>query len=146
MKRIKAKEQGANMIPIKSVMTTVVHSIQPEAPIYEALELLVKQEISGLPVVNSENDLIGILSEKDVLEILLDSKDKKKVEDFMSTDVQSFPEDGDAVEICKFFIRTNFRRVPIVNGKKLVGIVSRRDIVSVIYEADSKFSDNLRYS
>ena len=52
----------------------------------------------------------------------------------------SFPDTADAVEICQFFIKNNFRRVPIVRDGKLVGIVSRRDIVELILEAKEKLS------
>ena len=134
------------MIPIKTVMKTDVITVRPEMPVFEALELLLTNEISGMPVVDAQNHVLGILSEKDVLEILIDPRldVKRTVEDYMSPHVTSFSEDGDAIEICQFFIRSNFRRVPIVKDGKLVGIVSRRDIVNVINEAHSKIS-SFRY-
>lgn len=130
------------MIPIKDVMTRNVISIRPDAPIYEAIELLMRHKVSGLPVVDEDNYVVGVLSERDMLEILIDPRldEKKLVSDYMNTTVTSFTEDGDAVEICKFFIKNNYRRVPIVRDGKLVGIVSRRDIVAIIHEAQSKIS------
>ena len=58
----------------------------------------------------------------------------------MSREVICFTEDDSAVEICKFFMRTHIRRVPIIRDGCLIGIVSRRDIVSLIAEAKTKMS------
>lgn len=135
------------MISIKPVMTREVITVTPKTPVYEALNLFLKHEISGMPVVNEQDNVVGILSEKDVMEILIDKNldEKKFVEDYMSTDVTSFSEETDAVDICRFFVRSNIRRVPIVKDGKLVGIVSRRDIVKIIQEAYSRIS-NFRFA
>ena len=131
------------MIPIKSFMTTDVVTVKPDVPIYEALHLLSEREISGMPVVDDNNQVVGILSEKDVLRILIDDKldVTSKVSDYMSHGVVCFTETDNAFEICKFFINSHYRRVPIVKDGKLVGIVSRRDIVGLILEVKSKISD-----
>jgi CBS domain-containing protein len=131
------------MITIKSIMTTDVVSVKENIPIYEALDLLSKKRISGLPVVNDQDHIVGILSEKDVLRILIDKKlgVKKTVRDYMTREVICYTEEDSAIDLCSFFIRSNIRRVPIVREGKLVGIVSRRDIVNLILEAKSKISD-----
>ena len=131
------------MFSIKSIMTTNVITVKPETAIFDALNLLIEHKISGMPVIDNENRVVGILSEKDVLEILVDkSLDiKKTVDDYMSRDVVCFTEEDSAIDICKFFLRSPFRRVPIVKDGKLVGVVSRHDIVELIVEAKSKISD-----
>ena len=135
------------MIPVKSIMTTKVISVHPYTPIEEALDLLTKHKISGLPVVDECGMLKGILSEKDVLGILLNKNldIHDTVGDYMSRSVVCFKEDDNAVDVCKFFMKTHFRRVPIVRDGKLIGIVSRRDIVSLICEVRSKISE-FRYA
>jgi len=131
------------MLPIKQFMTKDVISIKETLPIYEALIVLTKNKVSGLPVVDDEMKVIGVLSEKDVLRLLIDKNltEKRVVGDYMSREVISFTEEGDAMDICKFFIKSHIRRVPIVKDEKLVGIVSRRDIVNLILEAKSKISE-----
>lgn len=131
------------MLPVKSIMTTGVITVKADTPIYEALYLLAKNKISGIPAVDGEDKVIGILSEKDVLRILVDKKldHKKTVDDYMSRDVICFQEDDSAIDVCKFFIRSNIRRVPIVKDNKLVGILSRADIIPLILEAKNKISD-----
>ena len=135
------------MFSVKNIMTTDIISVHVETPVIEALHLLSEKQVSGLPVIDSNNDVVGILSEKDVLQILIDKSlnGKKLVGDYMSRDVVSFTEDDNAIEICKFFVKSHIRRVPIVREGKLVGIVSRRDIVKLILEARSTI-DDLRLS
>ena len=135
-----------NMLPIHSIMTTEVITVSADTPIYEALDLLSRHRISGIPVVDQSRCVVGILSEKDVLRILIDRKlgILSTVEDYMSRDVICFAENDSAIDICKFFIRSNIRRVPIVRDNVLVGIVSRADIISLILEAKNKIS-NFRY-
>lgn len=131
------------MLAIKSIMTVGVISVKADTPIYEALSLLAKHKVSGVPVVNEQDHVVGILSEKDVLRILVDRKLKIKstVDEYMSRDVISFTEEDSAMDVCKFFIRSHIRRVPIVRDHKLVGIVSRADIIPLILEAQDKISD-----
>ena len=134
------------MLPLKSIMTIGVITVKADTPIYEALYLLAKNKISGIPVVDDENQVVGVLSEKDVLRILFDKKldVKSTVDDYMSRDIICFTEEDSAIDVCKFFIRSNIRRVPIVKDNKLVGIVSRADIIPLILEARDKIS-NFRY-
>ena len=134
------------MLPLKSIMTIGVITVKADTPIYEALYLLTRNKISRIPVVDEDEEVIGVLSEKDVLNILFDKKldVKSTVEDYMSRDVICFTEDDSAIDVCKFFIRSNIRRVPITKDNKLVGIVSRADIIPLILEAKNKIS-NFRY-
>jgi len=62
------------------------------------------------------------------------------VEEYMSRNVVSFPEDASATTVCEFFIKNPIRRVPIVKDGKLIGIVSRRDIIHLILEGRNKLS------
>jgi len=131
------------MIAIKEVMTRNVITVQRETPIYEALDLLERHHISGLPVVNDEMKVVGILSEKDVLELLLNPKVgvNTTVEKYMSRKVTCFEEDDDIFVICQFLIKGWVRRVPIVKDGKLTGIISRSDMIRLIMEAHRKMSD-----
>ena len=135
------------MIAVKTIMTTDVKFVRAQTPIYEALDLLDKEKISGLPVLDEGNHVVGILTEKDVLEILIskNADAKKLVGDYMTREVICFQENDNVLDVCKFFIRSHIRRVPIVREGKLVGIVSRHDIVTLIREAKSKLS-NFRYA
>lgn len=86
------------------------------------IRILVENNITGLPVVNDDMTLAGIISEKDVLRLLYDMEDKPgNVEDSL-------------IDIAESLIRNDFRRVPILEEGKLAGIISRKDIIKYILE------------
>ena len=130
------------MLEAKTVMKTNLITAKKDTPIYEAIDLLSKNNISGLPVVNDDMTLAGIVSEKDVLSLLdeLDNllmiddlKDSTAtVDDFMTKNVVSFDADDDLFDVCDCLIENNFRRVPVTSKDKLVGIITRGDIVAYI--------------
>ena len=114
-------------------MTTDIIAVKKHTPVNRVIEILLENDITGLPVVNDDMTLAGIISEKDVLTLLSDLKDESaKVEDFMTKDVVSFDQEEDLIAICECLTQNNFRRVPIVSQGKLAGIVSRRDIIKYI--------------
>ena len=131
------------MLPVKEIMTAEVVTVTEETPIYEALNLLTEYEISGMPVVDVNRKLVGMLTEKDVLEILINPKlsIEATVGQYMSRKVVSFSEDDDVIMVCKFLISVPLRRVPIVRHEKLVGIVSRHDIIKLILKLRHELSD-----
>ena len=135
------------MFPVEKIMTKDVISVTPEMPVYEALDILVKNKISGVPVVDQEMKVVRILSEKDVLKILLEKSTNPKavVDDYMARNVICFKETDDIMDVCKFFVSNHYRRVPIVRDGKLVGIVSRRNLLTVIIEAKTTLTP-FRYS
>ena len=127
------------MFKAKTVMTTDVISVSGQTQIYEAIKTLVKNNITGLPVVNDDMTLAGILSEKDVLNLLYNTENKiGNVEDFMSKDPVCFSADDSLIDITDCLIKNNFRRVPIIAEGKLVGIVSRKDIIAYILKLRHK--------
>ncbi len=121
------------MFKAKDVMKTSLITVDRQTPIHEAIHILVGNNITGLPVVNDDMSLAGIISEKDVLGLLYNIEDKPgNVEDFMTEDVVCFDHEDSLIDITESFIESNFRRVPIVREGKLVGIISRKDIIAYI--------------
>ena len=121
------------MLKAKDIMTENVLTVHRSAPIYDAIQILVEHEITGLPVVDDTGSMVGIISEKDMLKELYDVEDKGgHVEDFMTRIVTTFDHDDSVLEICDCFIRSPFRRVPILEDGKVVGIISRTDIINYI--------------
>ncbi len=120
----------------KSIMTRDVITVKTDTPIYEALELIAKHNISGLPVVEDDMTLIGIISEKDVLSLLYSHEDnrEKTVSDFMTQPPLYFDEDESLPDVCDFLRKNIFRRVPITSKGKLVGIVAIRDVIEYILQ------------
>lgn len=127
------------MFEAKTLMKTKLITVKQDSSIYEAIRLLVNKNITGLPVVDDEGVLVGIVSEKDMLRLLYNIKDKAgSVQEFMTKSVVCFTEDDSLIDIAESFIDNHFRRVPIVRDNKLVGIISRRDIVEYILKLRRK--------
>jgi CBS domain-containing protein len=122
----------------KHVMKCGLLTVRKDTPVYEAMELIAMRDVTGLPVVDDYMNLVGIISEKDMLKLLYNSqKAAGNVEDFMTDDVVSFNQDDSLFEICDCLINNNFRRVPILAQGKLVGIISRTDIILYILKNKS---------
>lgn len=118
------------MLKASEVMSRNVVSVGPEDTLLDAMKLLVCKKVSGLPVVDTKSDLIGIITEKDILNFVFSGNLKNtKVGTVMTREVTSFPPEEDVENIALAFGQNKFRRVPIVQGNKVAGIVSRRDII-----------------
>ena len=132
------------MFEIEDIMTKDVITVNKDTTIQEAIRIIVENNITGLPVVNKKMQLVGIISEKDVLTLLYNVGNKTgKVEEFMSREVVSFDIEDNVVDVCDCLVNNHFRRVPIVSGpkKKLVGIITRKNIVQRISECQEFFRD-----
>jgi CBS domain-containing protein len=120
----------------KEIMTRRVVSVSPSLCIFEAIGLLLKNGISGAPVVDENGDLIGMLSELDCLRMLAsddffddDHADAASVGDFMTRDGQTIGREMDIFAIAQKFLDHAVRRLPVVEGRHLLGQISRRDVL-----------------
>ena len=115
-------------------MTIDVFSIRKNAPISEAIEVMLRNQISGLPVAEEDMTLLGIITEKDVLTLYRNPAEANDltVESLMTTPAVFFDEDETINNICDCLIEHDFRRVPVTSKGKVVGLISRPDIVQHI--------------
>lgn len=128
------------MIRAKDIMSTDVISVKKDEPIFEAVKLLVENHISGLPVVDDNMILIGILSEKDVVDLFYEQEEAegKTVGDYMTHPAVCFDGNNALLNVCNFLVKNIFRRVPITSGGKLVGIISIQDILNSVLQSRQK--------
>ncbi|NIP28771.1 MAG: CBS domain-containing protein [Phycisphaerae bacterium] len=119
------------MLTAEEIMTRNVITVKEDTPIREAMKTMLKEKVSGLPVVYDDMSVAGVLSEKDVLNLLYDKEGLKtqKVRYFMTEHTISFDIDDNLIDICDFLAKGLVRRVPITSNGKLVGIVSVADIM-----------------
>ena len=124
------------MLQAKDVMTKRVVCIGRETPIFEALKLMAENNVTGIPVVKDDKVLIGILSEQDVLRLFhtFDDEKDRTVSDFMTQPVIHFDENERLLDICYCLRDNSIRRVPVTSGGKVVGVISRSDIIRCILE------------
>jgi CBS domain-containing protein len=113
-----------HVIRIKDIMTSDIATVRPDTPTENAARLMFSRSISGAPVVDENNQLVGVVTEFDII-----AKEGRTVADIMTTDVVSVGEDTDAETVAQILISRRVRRVPVVRDGKIVGIVSRSDLV-----------------
>jgi len=131
----KNQKETDMLIPTPAdIMTKDVISVKATTPIFDAMELMAQHDISGLPVVDDQDNLIGILSEKDVICLLgaPENDEEKAVDDFMTQPALFFDVEESLLDVCDFLKKNVFRRVPITSKGKLVGIISIRDVIEFI--------------
>jgi len=143
-KAINLKKGEQNMFTIKNIMTKDVITVKKDTSIQQTIRIMIENNITGLPVVDDHMQLVGIISEKDIMILLYNVGSRTgKVEDFMSRKVVCFKPEDSLAEVCECLLKNHFRRVPIVTGpkKKLVGIITRKNIVRNIFECQDFFRD-----
>ncbi len=128
------------MIRAKDIMSKKIMTVTKDANIRHVMKLLSENQVTGLPVVSEDMALLGVVTEKDILEVLLYGKDvkSKTAGDLMTADIVSFEEDEDLMTIFRTLVEDNFRRVPILSDGKLTGIISRRDIINFLSERSNE--------
>ena len=114
---------------VKEIMTRDVISISPKFSIRESVDLMTENGIGSLPIVDTEDKLVGIVTERDFALALAGSLTNETVGDIMIKDVITTTP-GTPIESCsKIMVRNNLRRIPVVEEEKLIGIVTSTDIL-----------------
>jgi CBS domain-containing protein len=121
--------------PVTKYMAKHLITFRPEDEIGEVISKLKDNQISGAPVLNDRNELVGIISEQDCLRVVLDSVyhnqpvSKHLVKNYMHKDIISVPVESDVVDVANMFLKHGFGRFPVVKDGILKGQVSKRDIL-----------------
>ena len=115
---------------VRDIMTPNVITTKPDVLVINAIKVLINHHISGMPVVDGEGNLLGIITEHDIVNFLIsgDAADTT-VSDVMTKNVDTYNPDTPFEEIVSHFAAYRNRRVPVVENGKVIGIISRRDIV-----------------
>ena len=124
------------MYKTKDIMTKGAICVRKDTPILEAIQILVNNGITGVPVVEEDMTLVGILSEQDVLRLFHTYKQERDrtAGEFMTQPVIYFEEDESLLDICYRLRDSSIRRVPVTSDGKVTGIISRADILKCILQ------------
>jgi CBS domain-containing protein len=126
-------------ILVKDYMAKRLITLSPDTEIIRAVHTLNKNDIAAAPVVDGNDRLIGILSEKDCMRVALNASYHSEyggvVADFMSTDVAVMAPDDSIADAAQRFLDKRFHRYPVLDGEDLVGQISRRDIMRALGDA-----------
>ena len=146
---------------VKDIMITNVKSILPDTPVSQALDMLSKDKISGLPVIDSNNKLVGVFTEKDIIKYILPGYVKqvgifmyqdnpkamkikvnellteRTVSDLMRKDVITISPDAPLSEAARTILTEKVRRLPVLDKDgKVIGIIARQDIVKAFIRGE----------
>jgi len=139
-------------VTAKDIMTKNVVTVKKDTPVEEIINVLLTKGISGVPVIDDENNLVGVVSEADLIykeksvlpiSSYLNNKKKfmkdyrkvfaTKADEIMTANVITATEDTTVEELATVMLEKRIKRIPIVQNKKLVGIVSRADIIKTLF-------------
>lgn len=121
---------------VKDYMAKTLVTFKPDTDVLDAVHVLVNKRIAGAPVVDDEGNLVGMLSELDCMKVALDAGYHGNwggpVSDFMSDGVKTVDAEMSIVDLAQVFVTSRFRRFPVMQGTRLVGQISRRDVLRAL--------------
>lgn len=119
------------MTIIREIMSKVVISIRPDATMNDAVKILTKHHLSGAPVATAQGELVGFISEPNLMDVLFDvGVRSEKVSDFMTRDVHVAHPDDPISSAATMFAMYGIRRLPVVENGHVIGVLTRRDLLS----------------
>ena len=121
-------------LKVKAYMSTRLVTLKPNTNVVEAMDKLLKHKISGAPVVDDQGAMVGILSEVDLMQVIVQDSyyDESMgiVGDYMRSEVETVSPEVDIYTLAEMFIKNRRRRYPVVDSSgKLIGQISRRDVL-----------------
>lgn len=135
-KRDESQNKNEEQILVSDYMTTKLITFKAEDSLDHVIALLIKNKISGGPVVNDNNELIGIISETDCIKHISESKyynmpsdTNNTVGKYMVTDVDTIEKDMNIFDAAFKFISSHRRRFPVCDNGKLIGQLSQKDVL-----------------
>ncbi len=120
------------MAVVKDIMVKKVITAGSSDALDKICAKLIRNKLSGVPVVDKKRKLIGFISEKDIIAALSRGSKVKTVKDVMNKKVYSVNGDSSLDKVSSVFTNRNYRRLPVVEKGKLVGIVARKDIMGCL--------------
>jgi CBS domain-containing protein len=127
------------MLTAADMMTEDLVTIYPEATIKDAIELLVSKSISGLPVIDHDGRLVGVITEFAMLAMVYDQEvQNQEVGRHMTREVITVNADDPISRIADLCIVHRVRRLPVMRDGRLVGLIARRDVLQTLYQSARK--------
>ncbi len=131
------------------IMTSRLVTLSPDMDVFNAIDLLVKHKISGAPVIDKNHRLLGMFTEKSCLEVMVDAAYEglpaNEVGAFMDEPADTVTADTGMLSMAQIFLNKKTRRLPVLNEGKLVGQVSRRDLIRATIKQMKKSPDRQQH-
>lgn len=126
----------------RQYMSKSLVTLRPHMDVLQAVHLLVEHKISGAPVLDDHGNIVGMLTERDCMEVVLKASYHGElggqVEQYMSRVVRTVDVDSSLLDLAQMFVNSPYRRYPVMDGNRLVGIISRRDMLRAVQDLAHK--------
>lgn len=123
-------------VTVKDYMSNNVVTFKPDMNVMDAIRILLEQQVSAAPVVNKRGDIVGMLSEKDCLEVVLQAAYLEEsggpVSDYMSHGARTVNMEDNIVDVARMFLKDPFKIYPVLRDNVLVGLLRRRDVLKAL--------------
>jgi len=138
VEQVKPKKSIVRPVTVDDWMTRRLVTFSPDQTMDQVLDLLLAKKISGGPVIDEDNNLVGIISEGDCLKQVVKGKYNNVptlsgyVRDYMATDVKFVSPDLNIFELAQMFLNLRIRRFPVMKDGKLIGQISQKDVMRAV--------------
>jgi CBS domain-containing protein len=121
---------------VKDYMARTLVTFKPDMNVLDAVHELVRSRIAGAPVVDDEGNLIGMLSELDCMKVALNAGYHSHwggpVSDYMTVNTKTVDAEMSIIDLAQVFVESKFRRFPVMQNNRLIGQISRRDVLRAL--------------
>jgi len=142
---------------VREIMTSPAYRVHEGASIGDALQMMATAGVTGLPVVDRQGHVVGIITEADLLKERLEPDARAhlrlvpepseplptRVAQVMTVQPHTVLEDSDVADLARTFARTAWKSVPVIRGDVLLGVVSRSDVIRAMARPDAEISDEI---
>lgn len=141
---------------VREIMTAPAFSVHKDSPLDEALRAMAERRVTTLPVVVDDDVLVGVVSEVDVLRRAVEPDRRAHaippgestplpaaIGEIMTPDPRTTTEGSDVADLITLFTTSSFKSLPVVRGRRLVGVISRSDVIRALWRTDAELSTDL---
>lgn len=132
----------------RDIMVTKLVTLAPDMDVFDAINLLLKHKISGAPVVDKDGHYLGVFTEKDCLNVLVTAAYEQlpttQIYGYISTETKTISEETDLLTIAQIFLSTPYRRLPVIRENKVIGQISRRDVLEAVNSVESPHAEHAK--
>jgi CBS domain-containing protein len=138
-------EGGVETMKAHEIMTKDVLSVEENTSVKDAVEIMAEHDVGAI-IVQTPKPTFGIFTERDLLNrVVAEGKDpeKTKVRDVMTESVQCAQSNDSVDDLTRIMYEENVRHLPVMDGRKLIGIISMRDLFKVIFRAAEGYQEEV---
>ena len=142
---------------VREIMTSPAYSVHRDSPLDEALQIMAERRVTSVPVVDDADVLVGVLSEIDLLRRALEPDRRahaipvheseplpETVGEIMTAGPRSTTEHSDVADLITLFTTSSFKSLPVVRDHKLIGVISRSDVIRALWRTDEELLADLK--